>query len=88
MRFLRAAQLAGTILLVIAVPYLIFEPNSRPALRTLGIVVAIGAGLGLACALALRYTVPLEKRLELFRSLSPRLARRLIPSRKDGNNDQ
>lgn len=83
MRYLRPVQLIGTAILVLAVPFLIFAPDSRPTLQVLGIAVGAAAAAGFASALVFRYFVPLERRMQILRSLSPRLARRLVPPRQD-----
>jgi len=83
MRLLRPVKLIGTVILVLAVPFLIFAPDSRPSLQVLGIAVGAAAAAGLASALVFRYFVPLERRIHILRSLNPRLARRLVPPRQD-----
>jgi formate-dependent nitrite reductase membrane component NrfD len=83
MRIVRTLQLIGLAIIVLAVPFLIFAPDSRPKPDVLGIGVAVAAVLGLASGLVFRYFVPLERRLEILRSMNPRVARSLR-----GNDDQ
>lgn len=81
MKFLQTVKLKGWALLVVAIPFLIFAPDSRPSGRVLAIGIGIGAVLGIGSGLIFRYFVPLD-RLQFFRSLSPRLGRHLIPPPK------
>jgi ABC-type nitrate/sulfonate/bicarbonate transport system permease component len=72
-------QLFWLALLAIAVPFAIFVPNSGPSLHTVGLALGIGAALGVPVGLFVRFVMPLERRLELFRSMNPSLARRVMP---------
>jgi formate-dependent nitrite reductase membrane component NrfD len=72
MRFVRTLQVIGLVILALSVPLLILAPGSRPRLDVLGIGVAVAAVLGLASGLAVRHFVPLERRLEIVRSLKLR----------------
>jgi len=82
-RFPRRVQLLGWALLVVAIPFLIFDPGSRPNPHVLVVGVGVGAMLGIAGGLVFRSFVPLERRLQIIRSLNPRLARHLIPAPKN-----
>ena len=79
MRALRSVQLFWLVLLAIAVPFAIFVPGSGPSLHTVGLALGIGAALGVPVGLVVRFVMPLERRLEFFRSLNPSLARRVMP---------
>jgi hypothetical protein len=80
MKLLRAVQMVGYGLLLVAVPFVIFEPDSRPSLHSLGVGIGVGAAIGVGAGLVFRLFVPLERRLRFIRSLNPRLARRVMPS--------
>jgi len=82
-RFLRAIKVVGWAVLAVAVPIAIFDPDARPSAHVLVIGVGVGAVIGVAGGLVFRYSLPLERRLQFFRSLSLRLARRLMPPPKD-----
>jgi hypothetical protein len=85
MRFLRAVKLVGWALLAVAVPFALLDSAARSSALTLFIGVAGGAVLGIGAGLIFRHALPLERRLQFFRSLSPGLARRLMPTPKDTN---
>ena len=79
MRILRTVKVIGWGLLVLAIPFVIFDSGARPSLHRLGIGIGIGALIGVGCGLVFRLLLPLERRLQFFRSLSLRLARRFLP---------
>jgi len=80
MRIVRTVKVIGWGLLVLAIPFVIFDSGARPSLHRLGVGIGIGLLMGAAGGLVFRLFVPLERRLRFFRSLSPRMARRLMPS--------
>ena len=60
MRFLRVLQMVGWGLLLLSIPFVIFDSGARPSLYRLGIGIGIGALIGVGCGLVFRLLLPLE----------------------------
>ena len=85
MRVRRSVQHFWLVLVAIAIPFAIFVPGSGPSLHTVGLAFGIGAALGVPVGLVVRFVMPLERRLDFFRSMNPSLARRVMPPGEDGD---
>jgi hypothetical protein len=87
MKVLRFQRRVGLVMLVAAIPVLVFDSAARPSGSSLIVAVAVAVPAGVLAGLAFRLYVPLERRLKFFRDLSPRLARRLVPDPADEGPD-
>jgi hypothetical protein len=76
------------VLILLAVPFLIFDARTRPSFHSLTLILIVSAMAGVVLGVGLRYLVPLERRLMFIRSLNPWLARHIKALRESGPDDR